>query len=413
MSGRDALRGAEVDMLDLMFEELASEELAAMLKAPLLERAVAKHKRDLSQRLVRAGAEIGEALHKALLVGNDEIVNDLLESGASLAAVDAEGRTPLHLAILRDKAEIVQLLLAKGADIDAFDSHAITPLYLATDCGHLEAAVSLLAAGADVNLGCERYKSPVIHNAVGRGHVEILRAMIEHGADVNAVNTKQCTALHCAVVSSNPEVCDVLIEAGANVEARDNRGATPLHFAAIRPSLEASIRLLKHGANINAQYGEMLTPLVLAASVAGAQGAAEVVECLLRADVDETIADDERYMAVGLIGKFVKEEDRLGEDVERVRKLLVNAPADRAWRRRGYLVLCRAHPDRVQQRRVIGGTHHTNVARRTRSRTRLARGSTGDSSLVNEGNGGDWTAVVSKVTSMQEEEAFRIIVGYL
>ena len=54
-----------------------------------------------------------------------------------------------------------------------------------------------------------------------------------------------------------------------------------------------------------------------------------------------------------MIGLAVEEEDHLVEDVERVRELLANAPADRAWRRRGYLVLCRAHPDRVQQNQVM------------------------------------------------------------
>lgn len=48
-----------------------------------------------------------------------------------------------------------------------------------------------------------------------------------------------------------------------------------------------------------------------------------------------------------------EEEDRLAEDVERVHELLVNAPAVRAWRRRGYPVLCRAHPDRVHQKQEV------------------------------------------------------------
>lgn len=40
---------------------------------------------------------------------------------------------------------------------------------------------------------------------------------------------------------------------------------------------------------------------------------------------------------------MIEEQDSLAEDVERVRKLLSNAPADRAWRPRGSLVLCRAY----------------------------------------------------------------------
>lgn len=46
-----------------------------------------------------------------------------------------------------------------------------------------------------------------------------------------------------------------------------------------------------------------------------------------------------------------------------VGKLLANAPADKAWRRRGYLVLCRAHPDRLQQNQIINGANHATTLR--------------------------------------------------
>ena len=106
---------------------------------------------------------------------------------------------------------------------------------------------------------------------------------------------------------------------------------------------------MKHGANVNAQNREFETPLMSAAKEAGTHGVAEVVNSLLRVDSDETIVGMFRNKAVDVVGMSIEEDNRLAEDIDRVRELLANAPADRAWRRRGYLVLCRAHPDRVQR----------------------------------------------------------------
>lgn len=58
---------------------------------------------------------------------------------------------------------------------------------------------------------------------------------------------------------------------------------------------------------------------------------------------------------------LVTGDQSLAEDAERVRVLLANTPADRTWRRRGYLVLFRAHPDRVQQDQVVSSTHHADT----------------------------------------------------
>ena len=85
------------------------------------------------------------------------------------------------------------------------------------------------------------------------------------------------------------------------------------------------------------------------------------------------IVDNKGRKAVDIMGVCVAEEDQLAEDLERVHGLLVNAPADRAWRRRGYLVLCNAHPDSVQQEQVIDGTHHTLIARKACNRPEQAR----------------------------------------
>ena len=132
---------------------------------------------------------------------------------------------------------------------------------------------------------------------------------------------------------------------------------------------------MKHGADINARDDEDQTALFDVASLTGGQGAAEMVDLLLRSGADETITGKEGQTPADVVGQWFKEcadEDPLVEEIERVRRLLANAPADRAWRRRGYLVMCRALPDRMRQVQESRSGQVT-VARRTRRDAKLGR----------------------------------------
>eukprot|EP00903_Cladosiphon_okamuranus_P021605 g19866.t1 len=153
-----------------------------------------------------------------------------------------------------------------------------------------------------------------------------------------------------------------------------------------------------------------------AAELAG-RGYADTVDYLLRAGADETIVDLEGRKASDVIGEDLEDEDALAEYVEHVRELLANAPANRAWRRRGYLVLCRAHPDRVQRSQVVDDAHRTKTSRRTRTNGRLSKeegGAGGDTPLADDSStGGDWAVAVAEVLLLQEDGIFRSIVRYL
>ena len=143
---------------------------------------------------------------------------------------------------------MVQLLLLKGADKGALDSQEHTPLFLAVENNNVAAALALLAGGA--NSLIRRGDGPAFHVAARPGHVEILMAAIERGADVNARGPLQ----HRAAARKNAvRAIGALLEAGANTKARTFHDDTPLHKAASCLSPEAMLTLLRHGANVNAQ----------------------------------------------------------------------------------------------------------------------------------------------------------------
>ncbi len=415
--GREVLLGAEAKVLSLIAAVMTSEQWAELLKGPL-ELAVFQGDRGLAQKLVQAGAQTGGALHTAVVGGHVDVVNYLLDNRyfSTSAHDDLYGGTPLHVAAQKGRTEIVQLLMLKGADKDATSSGGWTPLFTAAFHGHVASALALLAGGADMSIRCDEYFS-VLGVAAQRGHADIVRAAIEYGADVDAVDRKQRTALHLAARANKVEVIDALIEGGANIEARDVGGWTPLHGASNGLHLEAlTALLLKHGANVNAQNIHLQTPLFYAAAKAGTRGAAEVVDVLLRTGADETIVDRHNEAAAQVVAVDLARADRLHEDVKRVRELLANAPTDKAWRRRGCLVLCRAHPDRVQLAQGSSGPPG-GMSQWTRSSTPLQKP---ESNSCLESAGGaavdeeiSWANVVAKVIGLHEEDIFRTIVGYL
>ena len=405
-SGREALQGAEVQTLDLIAEVLTSAQWAELLKGPL-ERAAGQGNRGLAQKLVRAGAEMGDTLHEAVRGGHRKLAVDLLENGASIEAKHTRyGFTPLHVAAAAGQPKMVELLMLKGADTNATDNEGWTPLSGAAESGQMASALALLTGGADVNHRCGENKMSVVHIAAKNWHWDILTAAIEHGADVDAADGLIITALHDAATFNEAAAIDVLVKAGANIQAQDDGGWTPLHCACRNLGLEAVTALLKHGALVNAQDGSLLTPLHCAAGHAG-EGAAEVVDLLLRWEADETIVNDEGETAADVVGEYVEEENPSAEDVKRVRNLLAKAPADRAWRRRGYLLLCRAYPDKLQLKQEVDGACSATALRRAGAK--LPR--TDGRSCV--GNGTDWVVVAAKALGLQEEGIFRTIVAYL
>lgn len=81
-------------------------------------------------------------------------------------------------------------------------------------------------------------------------NIELVRLLLQHGADVNGRSGHDCTALHVAARVGADEIIELLISAGADVNAVDADNWTPLHEAASMDMPESTfILLLNHGAD--------------------------------------------------------------------------------------------------------------------------------------------------------------------
>ena len=143
------------------------------------------------------------------------------------------------------------------------DKHKNFPIHLTAMKGHLELLKILIEKGANV-FAVNALQETALHLAAFEGHFEIAKILIENNADVNAKEYYNGTPLHKAAVRNHFRVAELLLQNGAEVNAKNTSKETPLHYAAISGSHEVTEVLLKHGANRNLKDYDNKTALELA-----------------------------------------------------------------------------------------------------------------------------------------------------
>jgi cytohesin len=182
----------------------------------------------------------------------------------------------------------VQTALENGANPNAKNNNnGSTPLHIAAYKGHVEIVKILLDRGADLNAKDNTGHAP-LHWAAIEGHVDVVRVLLDRGANPNAKNNTGHTPLHNAAYFGHVEIVKILLDRGADLNAKDNTGHAPLHWAAIEGHVDVVRVLLDRGANPNAKNNTGHTPLHNAAYF----GHVEIVKLLLERGADPRIADN-------------------------------------------------------------------------------------------------------------------------
>ena len=198
------------------------------------------------------------------------------ERGSTNGPVAPQG-TALHYSAFCGLNEIVKVLAIENPeDVDSwsFDDES-RPLHLASREGHVEVVRTLIEHSADI-APRTKYGSTPLHQASGWDRMEVARLLIEHGADSAAQTEDGWTPLHCA---ASVDLARLLIEHGADAAAQTDDGLTPLHCAA---SVDVARLLIERGADAAAQNKDGSTPL----HRASAYGRVEVAQLLIEHGAD-------------------------------------------------------------------------------------------------------------------------------
>ncbi len=215
-----------------------------------------------------------------------------LFAGLMVAAQEASGQ--YYAAVRNNDIASVRTLL-KRSDVNLRDNRGTTPLMYASAVGSVNAMKVLLKAGADVNAK-NAFDATALMWCINQP--DMVRLMLAKGADVNARSKMGRTPLLLAAsYGGNSEVVNLLLSKGANVITRDNFEITPLLAATAANDLAIVKLLLDHGAEIKGVdilSREMAERAITSAASAGftplmfaaANGNTEMVRLLLARGAD-------------------------------------------------------------------------------------------------------------------------------
>ncbi len=205
-----------------------------------------------------------------------EVITWLEGQGQSLACVDENGRTAVHCCNSTNMTlSLYQKIYEKsGHPVTLKDKHGATPLHMVAN---VEIMRFLLDRGADVSARDANEETPLMR-ASRRGNAEQVELLLTKGADVNARDKDGSTVLDHAVGNGNYAVAKMLLDKGCDANERNQRGQTILEGAVIRKDIDL-VKLLVQSGKVSLELKDKIgmTPLFHAVN----QRAYEIVSFLL------------------------------------------------------------------------------------------------------------------------------------
>jgi ankyrin repeat protein len=170
-------------------------------------------------------------------------------------------------------------------------------LYAAARRGDIAQVSALIDRGADPNEAGDEHGTTAMTTASFLGHVEVVRLLLERGADIDRPNKFGARPLFSAANNAKLRVIQVLLKAGASLSVESDDGLTAFMHAAT--STPETVRMfLKHGVDVNAVSSKGYTALQCAA-INDLHGPA-IIPLLLEAGADPAYRDGQGRTAKDL-----------------------------------------------------------------------------------------------------------------
>ena len=266
-----SLFGGNADIDSLLWQGKSDEAKQQMLEHPdLIDKTnehgmspahIAAHKGDqaILTFLLEHGADVNLTDHygrpvvcRAIMGNHPDTVALLIKNGAKLDWVDEDGTTPLIYASYHGDPEMIEMLLkhVDAKTIQQANKWNWTPLLHLARQGSVKGSLMLMKKGADVNAKDPEGNTPLIL-AAKCGAFELMKPMIEAGAELNAVDqTFGRTAYHWAAIHGFGNICSALQEHGIDTEKQDldgQSGAQYLERYAGMPKWKQKMEVAKAG----------------------------------------------------------------------------------------------------------------------------------------------------------------------
>lgn len=198
---------------------------------------------------------------------NVEVINILIQYGATATTKNNLGETALFIACKRGHLENVKALMGPGINIDERDNTSNTLLMVAvTKRNNADVINFLMDSGANATFKNSQMDTPLLI-ACKRGYIENVEALINAENDISLDERDESsnTPLMIAAIQNNAKIVDVLLNAGANADIGNFSGATALMLACKGGhSASVTILLKKARGSLDIQDNEGKTALMYA-----------------------------------------------------------------------------------------------------------------------------------------------------
>lgn len=217
---------------------------------------------------IKLNAQDNPDFINAILKGDLKKVESMLNNGVNANSTYNREAALIHCAKVNSSwstsLSILKLLLKHGADMNAMAIVGGTALTISITSGNIDFVKTLVENDVDVNYR-HQYHTPAIFYAVSSIHRnEILKILLENGANANDRNSDSMTPLMLTAMNNNLEGCKILLAHGAEVNTQREKklgGEAPLFYAVQSGYFDIVKLFCENGANVKVKKTDGTSPI--------------------------------------------------------------------------------------------------------------------------------------------------------